>query len=59
VLLSFGDTLLEYPETTTGYPIEIKKHGRKAYSLIKFGLIFLAHSQVLKIVLIKSGSSQR
>ena len=29
---------------THGHPIKIKKHGRKAYSLFKFGLIFLAHA---------------
>jgi hypothetical protein len=31
-------------KNNNGHPIEIKKHGRKAYSLFKFGLIFLAHT---------------
>jgi hypothetical protein len=25
-------------------PIKIKKHGRRAYSLFKFGLLFIAHA---------------
>ena len=31
-------------KNNNGHPIEIKKHGRKAFSLFKFGLIFLAHT---------------
>lgn len=27
-----------------GHPVVIKKHGRRAFSLFKFGLIFVAHS---------------
>ncbi len=29
---------------SSGHPIKIKKHGRKAFSLFKFGLIFLTHA---------------
>ena len=31
-------------------PIEIKKHGRKAYSFFKYGLIFIAHALLCSII---------
>ena len=36
--------LVGIARNNAGPPIEIKKHGRKAFSLFKFGLIFLAHA---------------
>lgn len=36
--------LVGIAKNNAGHPIEIKKHGRKAFSLFKFGLIFLAHA---------------
>ena len=36
--------LVGIDKNNNGHPIEIKKHGRKAFSLFKFGLIFLAYS---------------
>jgi hypothetical protein len=36
--------LVGIERNNNGNPIKIKKHGRKAYSLFKFGLIFLAHA---------------
>jgi hypothetical protein len=31
-------------------PIEIKKHGRKAYSFFKYGLIFIAHALLCSVI---------
>jgi hypothetical protein len=31
-------------KNNNGHPIEIKKHGRRAYSLFTFGLMFLTHA---------------
>ena len=36
--------LVGISRNNNGHPIEIKKHGRRAYSLFKFGLMFIAHA---------------
>jgi hypothetical protein len=36
--------LVGISRNNNGHPIEIKNHGRKAYSLFKFGLMFIAHA---------------
>jgi len=36
--------LVEISRNNNGHPIEIKKYGRRAYSLFKFGLRFVAYA---------------
>jgi hypothetical protein len=36
--------LVGISRNNNGHPIEVKNHGRKAYSLFKFGLMFIAHA---------------
>ncbi len=36
--------LVGISRNNNGHPIEIKKHGRRAYSLFKFSLMFIAHA---------------